>query len=123
MCDWIVKELGTDVPLHFTAFHPDYKMPDIPATPAETLSRARHIALAAGLKYVYTGNVHDSDGGTTNCPDCNHPLIVRDWHLISDYQLTEHGTCPHCGATVAGHFGKFEKQFGRRRIPVVMQAA
>ncbi len=123
MCDWIAKELGTDVPLHFTAFHPDYKMPDIPATPAETLSRARRIALAAGLKYVYTGNVHDSDGGTTNCPDCNHPLIVRDWHLISDYQLTEHGRCSHCGAALAGHFGQFEKQFGRRRIPVVMQAA
>lgn len=118
MCDWIAKELGADVPLHFSAFHPDYKMLDIPATPHETLTRARHIALAAGLNYAYTGNVHDMDGDTTSCPNCQSPLIVRDWYLISAYQLTERGACPHCGTTVSGHFGLFEKPFGRRRIPI-----
>ncbi|HSQ02993.1 MAG TPA: AmmeMemoRadiSam system radical SAM enzyme, partial [Burkholderiales bacterium] len=81
-CQWIMKELGPDVPLHFTAFHPDYKLNDIRATPAATLTRARGIALDEGLHYVYTGNVHDEDGGTTYCPGCHAALVVRDWHLI-----------------------------------------
>ncbi|HEX5338875.1 MAG TPA: AmmeMemoRadiSam system radical SAM enzyme [Gallionella sp.] len=122
MSEWIAKELGVDVPLHFTAFHPDYKMTDIPATSGEILTHARAIAEAAGLQYVYTGNVHDLSGGTTYCPGCRLPLIVRDWHLIREYKLTEHGDCPYCGTRVAGHFGKFEEQFGRRRIPVVLAA-
>src|SRR5205085_8696399 len=66
-CQWIMKELGPDVPVHFTAFHPDYKMDDIPATPAATLTRARRIAIEEGLHYVYTGNVHDAAGGSTYC--------------------------------------------------------
>ena len=70
MCAWIARELGADVPLHFTAFHPDYKMTDLPRTPAATLTRARAIAMRAGLRYVYTGNVHDREGGTTYCPAC-----------------------------------------------------
>jgi len=78
MCEWIMRELGPDVPLHFTAFHPDHKMTEIPATPPATLTRSRKIALDAGLHYVYTGNVHDTDGGTTCCPRCHAPLIVRD---------------------------------------------
>src|SRR4051812_13273543 len=80
MSAWIVRELGTDVPLHFTAFHPDYKMTDVAPTPPATLRRARDIALAAGIRFVYTGNIHDTDGGTTHCPGCAHALIVRDWH-------------------------------------------
>jgi pyruvate formate lyase activating enzyme len=120
MSEWIVKELGADVPLHFTAFHPDYKMTDIPATPPETLTAARQIALSAGLLHVYTGNVHDLSGGTTHCAKCHQPLIVRDWYLIRNYALTENGECPHCGAKLAGHFGKFNTQFGRHRIPVVL---
>jgi pyruvate formate lyase activating enzyme len=118
MCDWLAQELGTDVPLHFTAFHPDYKMTDLPPTPPETLTRARHIGLSAGLQYVYTGNVHDTEGGTTFCPHCQNPLIVRDWHEIRHYDLTETGACAHCGTSVVGRFGKFESQFGRRRIPL-----
>jgi pyruvate formate lyase activating enzyme len=118
MCDWIAKELGTDVPLHFTAFHPDYKMTDLPPTPPATLTRARNIGLSAGLQYVYTGNVHDTEGGTTFCPHCQSPLIVRDWHEIRHYDLTEAGACSHCGTPVAGRFAKFENQFGRRRIPL-----
>jgi pyruvate formate lyase activating enzyme len=120
MSEWIAKELGTDVPLHFTAFHPDYKMTGVPATSADILTRAREIAHAAGLRYVYTGNVHDLSGGTTYCPHCQQPLIVRDWHQIRDYKLTPEGKCPHCGTTLAGHFEQFGKQFGRRRIPIVM---
>jgi len=120
MCEWIAKELGEDVPLHFTAFHPDYKMTAIPATPATKLTEARQIAHAAGLHHVYTGNVHDLDGGTTYCAQCHTPLIVRDWHLIRSYAVTEEGTCPHCGTKLAGHFGKFEKQIGRQRIPLVL---
>jgi pyruvate formate lyase activating enzyme len=118
MCDWIAKELGTDVPLHFTAFHPDYKMTDLPSTPPATLTRARSIGLSAGLQYVYTGNVHDTEGGTTFCPHCHSTLIVRDWHLIEHYDLTESGCCTQCETVIAGRFGKFANQFGRRRIPL-----
>jgi pyruvate formate lyase activating enzyme len=120
MSAWIAQELGPDVPLHFSAFHPDYKMIDIPATPAQTLSRARAIALQAGLHYVYTGNVHDTDGGTTYCPSCRAPLIVRDWYRIDDYRLTPDGHCPDCQTKVAGHFEKFTRQFGNRRIPIAI---
>jgi pyruvate formate lyase activating enzyme len=120
MCEWIAKELGPDVPLHFTAFHPDYKMTELRPTPPATLTRARHIAHAAGLQHVYTGNVHGTDGGTTLCASCRQPLIVRDWHAIRDYALSEHGACPQCGTPLAGHFGKFAGQFGRRRIPIAM---
>ncbi|MDQ6966154.1 MAG: AmmeMemoRadiSam system radical SAM enzyme, partial [Mariprofundaceae bacterium] len=97
MCDWIAEHLGADVPLHFTAFHPDYKMRDIPATPPTTLSRARQIALKAGLHHVYTGNVHDRDGGSTLCPGCGADLIVRDWYNILDYRVTADGHCSDCG--------------------------
>ena len=117
-CAWIMKELGPDVPLHFTAFHPDYKLNDLPPTPPATLTRARRIALDAGLHYVYTGNVHDSEGGTTFCPSCRAPLITRDWHHIVSYDLTPDGHCPHCATPVAGAFEAFHGQFGRRRIPL-----
>jgi len=122
-CAWIAKELGPDVPLHFTAFHPDYKMTDLPATPASTLQRARTIAQDAGLRYVYTGNVHDTEGGTTYCPSCNADLIVRDWHQILKYRVTPEGHCPDCNTAIAGRFGKFEQQFGNRRIPIRISAA
>ena len=104
MTEWIARELVPDVPLHFSAFHPDYKMTDIPRTPAQTLSRARAIALRAGLHYVYTGNVHDPDGGTTYCPSCRPPLIVRDWYRIEANRLTTDGRCPTCGLVIPGHF-------------------
>ena len=120
MSEWIVKELGADVPLHFTAFHPDYKMKDIIATPPQTLTESRKIAQAAGLLHVYTGNVHDLSGGTTHCAICHQPLIVRDWYEIREYKVTDNGECPHCGAKLAGHFGKFNGQFGRQRIPVAL---
>jgi pyruvate formate lyase activating enzyme len=119
---WIFENLGPDVPLHFTAFHPDWKMTDIPATPAATLTRAREIALRAGLRYVYTGNVHDAEGGTTFCPSCAEPVIVRDWYRINLYRLSEQGACLSCGAQLPGRYRKFGKPFGPRRIPVRIAA-
>ncbi len=118
MSDWIVKELGIDVPLHFSAFHPDYKLNDIPSTPAKTLIQARKIALDAGLQYVYTGNVHHLEGDTTYCPTCGIDLIVRDWYEIKQYRLTENGHCGNCNTRIAGSFGQFSGQFGRQRIPI-----
>ena len=120
MSKWLARELGPDVPLHFTAFHPDYKMSDLPATPPATVARARRIALDEGLRYVYTGNVHDREGGTTSCPSCRAPLIVRDWHRIEEYRLGGDGRCPDCGTAIAGRFEPFDirRQMGRRRIPV-----
>ncbi len=120
---WVMQELGPDVPLHFSAFHPDWKMPDVPPTPPATLKRARRIALDAGLHHVYTGNVHDTEGDTTYCASCHAPLIVRDWYRINEYRLTGNGACPQCGTQLAGRFGKFTKPFGQRRIPVYMGAA
>ena len=119
MCGWIARELGPDVPLHFTAFHPDYKMTSLAHTPAATLARARAIGQRAGLKYVYTGNVHDVDGGTTYCPGCGKPLIVRDWHEILRYDVTDNGHCRHCTAALPGRFGPApQRSWGRRRVPV-----
>ncbi len=115
---WIASELGPDVPLHFTAFHPDWKMVDIPSTPLATLRRARQQALDAGLHYVYTGNVRDSEGGTTFCPTCHATLIERDGYNFRRYDLPSDGHCPHCKAHIAGHFGRFDKPFGAQRIPV-----
>lgn len=123
LSQWVAKELGPDVPLHFSAFHPDWKMPDVPPTPPDTLTRSRNIALEAGLHHVYTGNVHDTAGGTTHCPDCGAALIVRDWYRIHTYRLTAEGNCPHCGTAIAGRFGPFDKPFGPKRIPIRMHMA
>jgi pyruvate formate lyase activating enzyme len=115
---WIADELGPDVPLHFTAFHPDYKLRDLPPTPALTLTRARTLAREQGLRYVYTGNVHDAEGGTTYCPGCGAVLVQRDWHLVTRCELDADARCPKCATRVAGHFDRFERGFGRRRIPL-----
>jgi pyruvate formate lyase activating enzyme len=118
MTRWIARELGPEVPLHFTAFHPDYRMDDLPPTPASTLARSRGIAIANGLRHVYTGNVHDTEGGTTFCPHCGNAVIVRDWHRILNHRLTDDGHCRECGGAIAGRYARFEKAFGPRRIPV-----
>jgi pyruvate formate lyase activating enzyme len=117
---WVARELGPDVPLHFSAFHPDFKMPDVPPTPPATLRRARRMALEQGLHYVYTGNVHDPEGDTTYCPQCHAALIERDWYEIRSYRLTPDGHCPDCGAAIAGRFDTQAGHFGRRRIPIRM---
>lgn len=100
---FVARQLRPDVPLHFSAFHPDWKMRDIPATPASTLARARRIAQEEGLAFVYTGNVHDREGGSTFCPRCHALLIERDWHRITRIEL-EAGACPHCHTALPGRF-------------------
>ncbi|HYV56352.1 MAG TPA: hypothetical protein VE911_02350, partial [Candidatus Nitrosopolaris sp.] len=121
-CDWFVEHLGADTPLHFTAFHPDFRMRDRPRTPAATLRRARTIARARGIRYCYVGNVHDAEGQTTFCPGCRAPLIERDWHAIRVYRLDD-GRCPDCGTHIPGRFhpgahrGR-ERQTSGRRVGV-----
>jgi pyruvate formate lyase activating enzyme len=122
MSRWIFANLGPDVPLHFSAFHPDYRMTEVEATPPATLTRAREIALRAGLRYVYTGNVHDTTGGTTFCPGCREAVIVRDWYNINLYRLSEGGACLKCGTQLHGRYQKFGKPFGAKRIPVRLAA-
>lgn len=118
MTDWIANELGDSVPLHFTAFHPDYRMRDIAPTPHSTLTRARAIAQTHGLKHVYIGNVRDREGSTTFCAGCGTALIERDGYDILAYRLDARGHCPHCGEALAGRFGPECGKFGSRRIPL-----
>ena len=115
---WIAAELGPEVPIHFTAFHPDWKMLDHRPTPATTLSHARQIALENGLRYVYTGNVHDHVGGSTYCHACGRCLIGRDWYVLGDWNLTETGACRFCDAVCAGRFHRTPGTWGARRQPV-----
>ncbi len=103
LCDWILGELGDDVPLHFTAFHPDFKMLDREPTPPETIHRARQLALERGLKYVYEGNILTRDGGNTQCPSCGKTLIRRTWHRVEEISI-DRGHCRYCGADIAGEF-------------------
>lgn len=117
---WVATELGPEVPLHFSAFHPEHKMPEVPATPLATLVRAREIARQQGLQHVYTGNVHHADGDATDCSGCGARLIERDWYAIQDYALTPEGACPHCDTPVAGRWSGRAGSFGRRRIPVAI---
>ena len=102
LCGWVLENLGDDVPLHFTAFHPDFKLQDKPPTPPETLHRARRIAREMGLKFVYEGNIF-SDGGNTLCPGCRRVIIQRSWHSILANDARG-GKCAHCGAAIAGVF-------------------
>jgi pyruvate formate lyase activating enzyme len=102
LADWFVETLGPEVPLHFTAFHPDFKMTDLPNTPPATLTRARQQALSAGLKHVYTGNVHDASGQSTYCSHCNAVLIERDWYRLGRWNLDPTGACLSCGHPLAG---------------------
>lgn len=118
MTQWVVENLGTHVPLHFTAFHPDWKMLNKPPTPAPTLTRARQIALKNGVRYAYTGNVHDKTGASTYCHQCGQRLIGRDWYLLSDWNLTPTGQCNQCGTACAGLFDAQPGQWGSARLPV-----
>jgi pyruvate formate lyase activating enzyme len=117
LATWFARELGPDVPLHFTAFHPDFKMTDIPATPPATLRRARQIAKAAGLHHVYTGNVHDVDGQSTYCAGCGAVVIERDWYRLGAWNLRG-AACASCGAALAGRFDARPGTWGPRRLPV-----
>jgi pyruvate formate lyase activating enzyme len=118
MTRWIAERLGADVPLHFTAFHPDWKMTDKPHTPPATLTRARAIALGNGLHYVYTGNVHDPAGSSTYCPTCSALLIERDWYELGRWELDGAGACLSCGTRLPGVFAGPPGEWGARRLPV-----
>jgi len=118
MSQWVVDNLGPDIPMHFTAFHPDFKMMDYPSTPPGTLTRAREIAMKNGVRYAYTGNVHDETGGSTYCHHCGQKLIGRDWFVLSDWNLTADGHCTNCGTQCAGVFDGDPGRWGARRVPV-----
>jgi pyruvate formate lyase activating enzyme len=102
-CDWILNNLGADVPLHFTAFHPDFRMRDKEQTPERTLTRARKIAISSGIKYCYIGNVVHTEGQTTYCPSCKEKLIRRNWHSIVTNNLIDN-RCGKCGEVIEGVF-------------------
>ncbi len=118
MTRWIVANLGCDIPHHFTAFHPDFKMVDRPSTPSSTLTRARAIAVDNGERYAYTGNVHDPNGQTTRCHHCGAALIERDWYKLGGWNLDAYGRCQGCGTDCAGVFEPAPGSWGSRRLPV-----
>ncbi len=122
LASWFAENLGTETPLHFSAFHPDFKMRDIPATPPETLTRARRIAKAHGLAHVYTGNVHDPGGQSTFCASCGQLLIERDWYQLGEWNLDADGKCNRCGTALAGRFAPKKGSWGARRLPVHIRA-
>ena len=117
MSEWIMEHLGADVPLHFTAFHPDWKMRDISHTPHSTLNRARQIALAAGIRYVYVGNVHDKSGSSTYCHQCGELLIGRDWYELSDWNLEQEGNCIKCGTKCPGKIEQHPGNWEQKEFP------
>ena len=120
MCGWVVENLGPDVPMHFTAFHPDWKMLNYPSTPTATLSKAREIAIAQGVRYAYTGNVHDEAGSSTYCHQCGEKLIGRDWYRLTAWHLDEKGCCASCGTKCAGHFHAQAGDWGAKRQPITL---
>ena len=120
MTRWVVEHLGPDVPMHFTAFHPDYRMLDREPTPAATLTRARRIARDNGVRHAYTGNVHDGEGGSTFCHRCGDRVVERDWYRLGEYRLDDTGHCLTCGTRLPGVFDGPAGHWGRRRQPVVM---
>ena len=123
LCRWVADALGPDVPLHFTAFHPDFKMRDIERTPASALGRARAIAIDHGIRYAYTGNVHDAAGGSTFCHACGARLIERDWYELGEWRLDNLGRCARCGEACAGRFEARPGDWGRKRLPVRLAGA
>jgi pyruvate formate lyase activating enzyme len=118
MSRWVVEKLGPDVPMHFSAFHPDWKMLDVAPTPKATLVRAREIAMQNGVRYAYTGNVHNEAGDSTYCHQCGEKLIGRDWYVLTDWKLTSDGKCASCGTPCAGVFEATHGTWGSKRLPV-----
>lgn len=121
MTQWVVENLGPDVPMHFTAFHPDWKMLDKPPTPISSLLQARQIALKNGVHYAYVGNVHDKSADSTYCHGCGKLLIGRDWYELSEWNLDGQGCCRFCGVRCAGVFNKKPGNWGAKRQAVVMR--
>ena len=121
MTTWVVEHLGPNVPMHFSAFHPDWKMRNIGPTPPATLARARKIAQSNGVRYAYTGNVRDSAGSSTYCHHCGALLIERDWYQLGHWGLDAHARCASCAEPLAGHFDSMPGNFGNTRLPVRMR--
>ena len=119
LCDWVLNAVGDGVPVHFSAFHPDYRMLDRERTPHETLIRSRQIALDTGLKYAYVGNVNDVERQSTYCPSCRNVIIERNWYELGVYALKQN-KCGHCGHEIAGRFATRPGTWGRKRQPVDM---
>jgi pyruvate formate lyase activating enzyme len=119
---WVMERLDRNVPVHFTAFHPDWKMLDKPSTPSATLQMARRIAQEAGLRYVFTGNTHDEAGQSTYCHACGALLIGRDWYDLTAWHLTADGRCAECGTSCTGVFERAPGTWGRRRRSVTVRA-
>jgi pyruvate formate lyase activating enzyme len=115
LCKWVMGHLGGDVPLHFTAFHPDWKMQDTPATPPATLRMARRLGRELGLAHVYTGNIHDPAGQSTYCHACGAQVIGRDGYQITAWALAADGSCGRCGVLCAGVFEPVPGRWGARR--------
>jgi len=118
LANWVFNELGPETPIHFSAFHPDFKMRDRPSTPLKTLARAREIAIDTGMFYVYTGNVHYSAGDTTFCKKCGRAVIKRDWYELTNYELTKSGACKFCRTQLDGHFDTAPGKWGSKRKPL-----
>ena len=118
MVNWIINELGPETPIHFSAFHPDYKMTDKPSTPLSTLVKARDIARENGMHHVYTGNVSYTPGDTTFCAQCGSTLIEREWYEIASYRLTESANCKNCEAQLVGIFDSVAGHWGAKRKPI-----
>ena len=123
MCDWVKNALGPDVPIHFTAFHPDHRMLDKPRTPPATLHGAYAIAKQHGLRYAYTGNIHDPPRNSTYCPGCGACVIGRDWHKLSLWGLDNGGACRRCGTALAGRFLAEPGRWGRKRQKVQIKTS
>jgi len=119
----VAGQLGPDVPVHFTAFHPDFKMRDRPPTPPATLARARRIALDNGIRYAYTGNTHDAAGQSTYCHHCGELVIERDWYRLGAYRLTSDGRCMDCGTPIPGKFDATPGTWGPKRLPIRLAPA
>ncbi len=120
LTEWVAGALGPEVPLHFTAFHPDFKLRDRPATPPRTLTRAREIAMASGVKHCYTGNVHDEEGQSSYCAGCGVRVIGRNWYELTSWNLDEEGRCGGCGRRLAGVFSGRPGSWGSQRRRVAL---
>lgn len=115
MTSWVYENLGADTPWHFSAFHPSWKMQNKARTPLSTLKKASSIAKQAGMKYIYTGNVQDTEGGSSYCSECGKSLIKRDWYELSEWNLDENGCCKFCKTKLNGHFEKQAGKWGSKR--------
>jgi len=118
MTRWLKEHLGPDVPLHFSAFHPDFKMLDTAPTPLSSVRQAREIAIRNGLRYVYTGNVNDPEGGVTHCANCGRGIITRNYYAVAGWDLNAEGRCRFCGTACAGVFQAHPGTWGNRRQPI-----